>query len=81
MARLTIDDLPEGSLAALRERAARHGLTPEREARLILEQALGTRRRVTAEDLQRKTRELFGDDKPENVVDEFLRDRRAMWGG
>jgi plasmid stability protein len=40
MSQLTIPDLDDGTLARLRDRAARHGRTVEWEAKLILTQAV-----------------------------------------
>lgn len=41
MSQLLIPDLDDDTLTRLKERAARHGRTPETEARAILSNALG----------------------------------------
>ena len=77
MATLTIRNLPEAVRERLRIRAAEKGRSMEAEVREILMQAtLGDRPSVTAERLRKWVDELYGEAKPENVVDELIRERR-----
>jgi plasmid stability protein len=85
MATLNIRNLPDEVHQRLRVRAAEHGRSMEAEARAILAEtcAPGARPRLSREELLAKTRELqafiakrHGGNKPKNVVDEFIAERR-----
>lgn len=85
MATLNIRNLPDEVHRRLRVRAAEHGRSMEAEARAILAEAAMERpkRSMTRKDLLRETQrlqafvdKLYGGNKPKNVVDEFIADRR-----
>jgi plasmid stability protein len=77
MATLNIRGLTQDVHQELRLRAARHGRSMEAEARSILSEVCRpSEPAVTAADLQRIVDEMFGSEKPTNMVDEFLRWRR-----
>ncbi len=78
MAVLNIRNLPEEVHQRLRVRAARNGRSMEAEARTILAETIMTEDRA-ADAIQRVRHvmdTLYGDRKPEQVVDGFLADRR-----
>jgi plasmid stability protein len=78
MATLNIRNLPDEVHARLRIRAARAGRSMEAEARAILVAACqeeeGTR--ATAAELQSFVDGLYGERKPNGVVEELLEERR-----
>lgn len=78
MATLTIRKLPEEVHKRLRLRAARRGRSMEAEAREILAQALSAEVELPLEPgaLADWLDTVFGDERPEGVVDAFIRDRR-----
>jgi plasmid stability protein len=85
MATLNIRNLPDQVHRRLRVRAAEHGRSMEAEARAILTAACapGERPRLSreqilakAKDLQAFIDKLYGGNKPKNVVDEFIAERR-----
>lgn len=77
MATLTIRNLPDDVHARLRVRAAKAGRSMEAEARAILNSACPDEPRLsTLDDVQRWVDELFGGNKPKNVVDELIAERR-----
>jgi plasmid stability protein len=85
MATLNIRNLPDELHRRLRLRAAEHGRSMEAEARAILADACqsGQRPRVTREGALAKAKRLqalidrlYGNRKPQNVVDEFIAERR-----
>jgi plasmid stability protein len=85
MATLNIRNLPEEVHRRLRVRAAEHGRSMEAEARAILaaaftdEESPGSAKRSTAakvRDLQAFIAKLYGGNKPTNLVDEFIAERR-----
>ena len=85
MATLNIRNLPDDVHKRLRVRAAEHGRSMEAEARAILADACESRQRprltreevlAKAKDLQAFIDKLYGGNKPQNVVDEFLAERR-----
>ncbi len=85
MATLTIRNLADATHQALRERAAKKGLSMEEEARQVLAEATQTaspdlrRRRAkeAAESLRTALRAANGGVLPAGVVDEFIAERRA----
>jgi len=77
MATLTIRSLPDEVHARLRVRAAKNGRSTEAEARAILTSACPDESGLsTLEDVQRWVDEMLGGNKPKNVVDEFIAERR-----
>jgi plasmid stability protein len=81
MATLNIRNLPDEVHHRLRVRAAEHGRSMEAEARAILTEACASQ--MSAEDtatrvaeLQAFIERLYGGQKPKNVVDEFIAERR-----
>jgi len=85
MATLNIRNLPGEVHRRLRLRAAEHGRSMEAEARAILAAACDSdqRARPSREDglakakrLQALIDRLYGNRKPQNVVDEFIAERR-----
>jgi plasmid stability protein len=85
MATLNIRNLPDEVHRRLRLRAAEHGRSMEAEARTILADAAMERpnRSLTrkqlmreAQDLQAFIDKLYGGNKPKNVVDDFIAERR-----
>jgi plasmid stability protein len=87
MATLTIRNVPEETRQRLREEAARNGRSMEAEARAILADAMkAVPKKVDAKAAARairKMQELMAKVRPakgDSLVDEFLAERRAMWG-
>ena len=79
MAVLTIRNVPEEVQEWLRLRAAHRGTSMEAEARTLLEQASReSQHRPSARALQGWVQELYGDDRPDGVVDELLKERRKQ---
>jgi len=85
MATLNIRNLPDAVHQRLRVRAAEHGRSMEAEARAILSAACadegspeGPRKSTSAkvERLQAFIDKLYGGNKPKNVVDELIAERR-----
>ncbi|TNF79190.1 MAG: Arc family DNA-binding protein [Gammaproteobacteria bacterium] len=77
MATLTIRNLPEEVRERLRVRAAMRGRSMEAEVRSILtEVTTGDERAESARSLQDWVDELYGDSRPEQVVDGFIAERR-----
>ena len=77
MAVLTIRNLPEEVRNRLRLRAAKAGRSMEAEVREILAQATReTSQKPDPEALQAWVTQIYGQNKPEGVVDELIRDRR-----
>lgn len=77
MATLTIRNLPEEVRERLRVRAARRGRSMEAEVRAILTEVTTVEERAEcATSLQDWVDELYGDSRPENVVDELIAERR-----
>ncbi len=77
MASLTIRNLPDEVRERLRLRAAKAGRSMEAEIRAILTEAsLAETRRGSAEALQAWVDELYGNKKPEGVVDDLIAERR-----
>ncbi len=86
MATLNIRNLPDEVHRRLRIRAAEHGRSMEAEARAILAGACGALPKQAPRDreeavrrLQDYVRRIYGERKPESVVDEFLEERRRDW--
>jgi len=67
MAQLTVRNLPEAVLRALKIRAAHHGRSAEAEHRLILEQALKTQSSDFWERVDRLRRETSGTQKHDSA--------------
>ena len=77
LATLTIRNLPEEVRERLRVRAARRGRSMEAEVRAILtEITTQDEREASGTSLQEWVDELYGDMKPENVVEELILERR-----
>lgn len=77
MAVLTIRKLPDDVHARLRVRAAKNGRSMEAEARAILAEGCSeVEAPVSASDLQRWVDQLYGGNKPKNVVDDLIAERR-----
>jgi plasmid stability protein len=77
MAILNIRNLPEEVHAQLRIRAAKAGRSMEAEARYILTTTvMESESMVSAESLQLWVDELYADQKPTQVVEELIADRR-----
>jgi plasmid stability protein len=86
MATLNIRNLPEEVHRRLRIRAAEHGRSMEAEARALLIEACVKRRtkpRAAPEDPMVKARrlqafvdKLYGGNKPRNVVEDLIAERR-----
>ena len=78
MPTLTLEDLPADVMRGLHVRATRNHRSPEAEVRAIIAAALDPedKRLVTGEDLRKLIDEMYGPDKPKNVVDEFIAERR-----
>lgn len=79
---LNIRNLPDDVHARLRLRAAAAGHSMEAEARRLIEAAVAEppRPKLTGAELQERFRKMWGGNKPQNVVDEFLAERRREWG-
>jgi len=87
MATLTIRNLPQEVYDRLRIRAAENRRSMEAEARAVLADATTaaqTQRNIlTPEEALRNLEEMMKHVKPkhgDSLVDEFLAERRAMWG-
>ncbi len=84
---LVIHDLPAKLLEKLDKKAKASGRTVEAEAASILSTTLDStdlESQLTPpdgmDDLQTLVWEAYGGKLPGNVVDEFLAERRKMWG-
>ncbi len=86
MATLTIRNLPDDVRDKLRVRAAENGRSMEAEAREVLSSAVGEAvKELSVEEKAARVREVqeaFRKYKRpgESVVDEFLAERRRLWG-
>jgi plasmid stability protein len=82
MATLTIPDLPPEVMEGLKARSIRNGRSIEAEALELITGALGPTRkqRLSFDELQRLVDEIYGPNKPKNVVDEFIAERRREAG-
>ena len=77
MAILNIRHLPDKVHARLRVRAARAGRSMEAEARAILTAAcLDEGKKLSAANLQGWVDRLYGANKPTNVVESLIEERR-----
>jgi plasmid stability protein len=76
MPTLTIRNLPDQVHAALRLQAAQDGLSMEAEARKILTEACKVEKNP-AFALQQLVDKLYDGKKPEHVVENLIRERRA----
>jgi len=77
MAVLTIRNLPDEVRDRLRLRAAKAGRSMEAEVRDILARAsLESAEKKSPEEIQNWVKDLYANRKPENVVDDLIRDRR-----
>lgn len=76
MPTLTIRNLPEHVHSALRLKAARDGISVEAEVRNILTDAcINAKKPVNS--LQQMVDQLYCGNKPADVVDQLIQDRRA----
>lgn len=87
MPTLTIRNLPQEVYDRLRARAAENRRSMEAEARAVLSEAVEAARKernaVTAAEALRNLQEIMKNVKPkrgDSLVDEFLAERRQMWG-
>ncbi|MFL5109090.1 MAG: FitA-like ribbon-helix-helix domain-containing protein [Microvirga sp.] len=86
MATLTVRNLPDEVRDQLRVRAARNGRSMEAEARAVLAAGVnGENRSQEQKDVRARVRRLQEIMKPyrskdRSVVDEFLAERRKLWG-
>ncbi|MFL5220531.1 MAG: FitA-like ribbon-helix-helix domain-containing protein [Microvirga sp.] len=86
MATLTVRNLPDEVRDQLRVRAARNGRSMEAEARAVLAAGVnGENRSEEQKDVRARVRRLQEIMKPyrskdRSVVDEFLAERRKLWG-
>jgi plasmid stability protein len=87
MATLTIRKLPDDVQKKLREIAAANGRSMEAEARAVLTEAVQAaqknRSSKEAAEALRNLQKMMENVKPKkgtSLVDEFLAERRAMWG-
>jgi plasmid stability protein len=77
MAVLTVRNLPDAARDRLRERAARAGRSMEAEVREILVRAsVEPQHKQSASILRERIKQYYGDHPPQNVVDEFIAERR-----
>ena len=77
MATLTIRNLPEEVRERLRIRAAQRGRSMEAEVRSILTAVtLQEDQSRSSQGLQDWVDQLYGDERPENVADELIAERR-----
>lgn len=77
MARLSIRNLPDDVHRCLRIRAAQAGRSMEAEAREIITAAvMADSSSSSSASLQSFVEELYRGSLPENVVEDFLRERR-----
>lgn len=77
MAILNIRNLPDDIHARLRVRAAKAGRSMEAEARAILTEAImADEKTMPVAALQQWVEQLYGDNKPTNVVNTLLQERR-----
>jgi plasmid stability protein len=76
MSILNIRNLPDDVHHALRQRAAQNGTSMEAEARAILTAAVRPARVLPAEQLQVLVDQLCGENRPANVVEGLLEERR-----
>src|SRR6266702_4323181 len=76
MAALTIRNLPDEVRDRLRVRAAKRGRSMEAEARAILEAACKEPAKTSAAEVQEWVDRLYGDKKPNGVVEDLIAERR-----
>jgi plasmid stability protein len=77
MAVLTVRNLPDEVRDRLRERAARARHSMEAEVREILVRAsCEPQRKQPASILRDRIKQYYGDHPPQNVVDDFIAERR-----
>jgi len=78
MSAITVRNIPESIHDKLRIRAAKARRSVEAEIRHIIAVAIErTQQPFCAKQLQQSVRELFGDERPTNTVDELIAERRA----
>ncbi|HEX3483677.1 MAG TPA: hypothetical protein VHT51_01365 [Micropepsaceae bacterium] len=81
MATLTIRNLPQDVYDRLRARAAANRRSMEAEAREVIAKSIPPK--LTPEQALRDLQDMMKNVKPkhgDSLVDEFLAERRAMWG-
>lgn len=77
MATLTVRNLPDETRDRLREQAARSGHSMEAEVRDILTRAAAEGEGVKPPEVLREwVKEHYGSNPPQNVVDDFIAERR-----
>ena len=82
MAILNIRNLPKDVHARLRSRAAKSGRSMEAEAREILTAAVTDEHdKLSAAALQSWVNQLYGQQKPANVVESLIAERRQAAAG
>jgi plasmid stability protein len=79
---LVIHDVPAQLLEKLDKKAKASGRTVEAEATAILSGSLKEDEEEAdpAEAFLNTVDAMYGKDRPKNVVDEFLAERRKLWG-
>jgi plasmid stability protein len=79
---LVIHDLPAKLLEKLDKKAKASGRTVEAEAAVIITASLAQSEDEAdpAEAFLKMVDGLYGENRPQNVVDEFLAERRKLWG-
>ncbi len=79
---LVIHDLPAKLLEKLDKKAKASGRTVEAEAAVIITAslALNEEQADPAEAFLKMVDGMYGQNRPKNVVDEFLAERRKLWG-
>jgi plasmid stability protein len=79
---LTIENLPARVWQGLKRKAKASGRSVEAEAASILAEAVvkETQQDDPAERFLAMVDEMYGSNRPKNVVDEFLAERRELWG-
>ena len=79
---LTIENLPERVWQRLEKKAKASGRSVEAEAAAIIATSLGASEGEAdpAEAFLKMVDGFYGKNRPQNVVDEFLAERRKLWG-
>ena len=79
---LTLENLPERVWQRLEKKAEASGRTIEAEAAAIIATSLaGSEEEADPVEAFLKTVDaIYGSNRPQNVVDEFLAERRKLWG-
>ncbi len=82
MMNLTIEKLPERVWERLEKKAKASGRSVEAEAAAIIATSLaeGDEEADPVEAFLKMVDGIYGKNRPQNVVDEFLAERRKLWG-